>query len=309
MVAEAPPLLWPAWLVHIEGTQLKIQQGADGKIAYLQGSYYTNVPMTKIRSFYEELLKANAYRMVTGGLKTGHTMSGVQQNAFGQVEGDNYPDGQPGPWTNIRIDFSRAVLNGATRVNVKFTTHPYVRYGSQITHIHKLPPLPDRAPRLSQESQQAADERERKDLQHMEKYDQPVGPRPGTPIPGFTWPSWLVHMQGQPLKIQKSANLSSMTTFTSSYTTSMDGESIRSFYADQLTYNGYSVDPMYLPRAQSTHKSGTSHAGSVKGVSYPNGAPGPRIEILIQFRPADLKVPEGPNRVDLRVSAFSEEQR
>src|SRR5262249_3771598 len=109
VAAEAPPLLWPAWLVHIQGTQMKIQQGADGKIAYLQGSYYTRVPMTRIRSFYQELLKANAYQMVTGGLETGHTMSGVQQNAFGQVEGDNYPDGQPGPWTNIRIDFSRAV--------------------------------------------------------------------------------------------------------------------------------------------------------------------------------------------------------
>jgi hypothetical protein len=307
VIAEAPPLVWPSWLVHIEGTQLKIQQGAEGKLPALQSSFYTNVPMTKVRAFYEDLFKTNNYQIVTGGLETGHTMSGVQQNAFGQVAADYYPDGQPGPWIDIRVSFSRQVLNGPIRVYMKMTSHPYARYGPELTHKHKLPPLPSGTPRGANESQEAADERARAGAESMKKYDQPIRPRPGPPIPGLTWPAWLVHIEGQPLKIQKSVNGSSMTAFTSSYTTAMDIESIRSFYADQLSYNGYSVAPIYLPRTQSAHIP-ASHGGSVKGVSYPNGSPGPRFEILVQFRPADFKVPEGPNRVDLRVSAFSEEQ-
>jgi hypothetical protein len=238
VAAEAPPLVWPTWLVHLEGYQLKIQQGTDqSKNDFLKATFNTHAPMTEIHSFYLNLLKANDYPGVTGGMETGHTISGVQQNASGRLEADHYPNGQPGPYTNIRIDFSRFVLDGPIRVSIKVTPHPYITYGHEITHRHNLPPLPK--PIRSSRSQEAADDFERKSSEHMQKYDQPVVPRKGPPVPGLAWPVWLVHIEGQPLRVQKSVNNSSMTAFTSSYTTNMDGDSIRAYYADLLTYNGY----------------------------------------------------------------------
>jgi len=302
VVAEAPPLVWPSWLASIDGAHLAVKQGIDqSKLNYLETTYYTRQPMTKIHSFYLELFQANDYSGVTGGLETGHTMTGVQQNAFGNLESDNYPNGQPGPYTNIRVNFSRLELNAPIRVTIKVTAHPQLSFGHEVTHRHNLPPLAPLPKRtLSPEQQEKADDFERKSTEHMGKYDKPVAPRRGPAVPGFAWPQWLVHIEGQPLKIQKTSNM-----FTSSYATNMDSDSIRSYYADLLSYNGYSVDP--IPnRPQSRISSPADHMGSVKGVLYPNGSPGRRIEILVQFRPVDMRGDDLPMKVDLRVSAFAE---
>jgi hypothetical protein len=302
VVAEAPPLAWPAWLLHLEGAQLKVQQGTDqSKNDYLRAVFYTRQPMTQIHTFYEDLLKTNDYRIVTAGLETGHTISGTSQNAWGHVEADNYPNGQPGPYTNIRVDFGRSVLNGPIRVSIKLTAYPDIRYGPEISHRHNLPPLPP--PRRASQAQDKADEWERKSTEHMQKYDKPVAPQPR---PAISWPAWLVHVAGQPLRVQKTSN----SWMSASYTTNTDSESIRAFYADLLTYNGYSVDPIYtnnFPRSRGSGCSG--HMGSVKGVSYPNGSPGPRIEILVQFRPVDMRGSDLPMKVDLRVSGFPAQEQ
>jgi len=84
----------------------------------------------------------------------------------------------------------------------------------------------------------------------------------------------------------------------------MDSDSIRAFYADLLSYNGYSVDPLSASSSLLRTNSPTSHMGSVKGVTYPNGSPGPRIEILVQYRPVDMRASDLPMKVDLRVSGF-----
>src|SRR5262245_54896282 len=218
VVADAPPLFWPAWLVHLDGVQLKIKSGSDGsKNNFLLATYYTHAPMTQIHSFYENLLKTNDYRIVTAGLETGHTMSGTSQNAWGHVEGDNYPNGQPGPYTSIRVDFGRSVLNGPIRVNIKLTAHAQLRYGPEITHRHNLPPLPPA--KRSTEAQEKADEWERKSTERMQKYDKPVSPRPR---PTVTWPAWLVHIEGQPLRVQRTSS----SWLNASYTTNMDPGSI-----------------------------------------------------------------------------------
>lgn len=301
MVAEPPPLVWPAWLVHLDGVQLKVTQGADGsKNNYLMATYYTRIPMTQIHTFYESLLKTNDYRIVTAGLETGHTMSGTSQNAWGHVEGDNYPNGQTGPYTSIRVDFGRSVLNGPIRVNIKLTAHAQLRYGPEITHRHNLPPLPPA--KRSTEAQEKADEWERKSTERMQKYDKPVSPRPR---PTVTWPAWLVHIEGQPLRVQRTSS----SWLNASYTTNMDSESIRAFYADLLSYNGYLVDPISSGSSR-LHTSGpASHMGSVKGALYANGSPGPRIEILVQFRPVDMRGADLPMKVDLKVSAFPADEQ
>lgn len=293
--------MWPAWLVHLEGAQLKIQQKTDGsKNDYLLATYYTRVPMTEIHTFYEDLFKTNDYRIVTAGLETGHTMSGTSQNAWGHVEGDNYPDGQPGPYTSIRVDFGRSVLNGPIRVNIKFAAHPQISYGHEITHKHKLPPLP--APSRSAEAQEKTDEWEKKSTERMEKYDKPVAPRPR---PSVNWPAWLTHIEGQPLRVQRTSS----SWMTASYTTNMDSDSIRSYYADLLSYNGYSVDPIFSGSSRLRTSGPTSHMGSVKGVAYPNGSPGPRVEILVQFRPVDMRGSDLPMKVDLKISGFPADEQ
>ena len=92
-----------------------------------------------------------------------------------------------------------------------------------------------------------------------------------------------------------------------SYTTNMDSESIRAFYADLIAYHGYSVDA--IPSSSPRLRSNTSHMGSVKGVSYPNGSPGARVEILVQFRPVNMPESDLPVKVDLRVSGFPADQQ
>jgi len=256
--------------------------------------------MTQIHAFYEDLLKTNDYRIVTAGLETGHTISGTSQNAWGHVEGDNYPDGQPGPYTEVRVDFGRSVLNGPIRVSIKLTAHAYVRYGPEISHRHKLPPLPP--PSRSSQAQENADEGERKSTERMQKYDKPVAPRPR---PAVAWPAWLVHIEGQPLRVQKTSS----SWMSASYTTNMDSESIRAFYADLIAYHGYSVDAISSSNPRLRSNSPTSHMGSVKGVSYPNGSPGARVEILVQFRPVNMRESDLPVKVDLRVSGFPADQQ
>jgi hypothetical protein len=108
--------------------------------------------MNEIHSFYLNLLKANDYRGVTGGMET--TPCPVRSKMpGGHLEADNYPDAQPGSYTNIRNDFSP--------------------YGREIAHRQNWPPLPK--PSTSSRSQEAADDRGQK-YEHMKNDDQPVAP-------------------------------------------------------------------------------------------------------------------------------------
>jgi hypothetical protein len=124
--APAPPLVWPSWLTHVRGAELRPVASVDqSKNGMLRAQYTTNVPMTEIYDFYRELLKSHEYP-TTSHLGTGHTMSGIQQNADGAVEGTNYPDGAPGASSEIKIQFSRSVLNGPITVTLRFTTREYI---------------------------------------------------------------------------------------------------------------------------------------------------------------------------------------
>ncbi len=125
--APAPPLVWPSWLAHVQGGELPIQRGTDqSRKAYLESRYVTTQPMSRIYAFYKDLLAANEYPVHSSELSTGHTMSGVQQNALGHVEGTNYPDGAPGPRTVIRVDFSRSHLNDPITVRMRITAYEFV---------------------------------------------------------------------------------------------------------------------------------------------------------------------------------------
>jgi hypothetical protein len=124
--APALPLVWPDWLVHIRGARLSIQQGADpaGNLM-LKARYATSEPMTVIFEFYRDLLKAHDYPINSGLITTGQTQSGIRQNADGHVEGTNYPNGFPGPRTEIYVGFNRMHLNDPITVDMRFTTFAY----------------------------------------------------------------------------------------------------------------------------------------------------------------------------------------
>ena len=94
-----------------------------------------------------------------------------------------------------------------------------------------------------------------------------------------------------------------------SYTTNMDSESIRAFYADLISYHGYSVDAIPSSSPGLRGSSPDSHMGSVKGVSYPNGSPGPRVEILVGFHRVNMRGSDFPMKVDLRVSGFPADEQ
>jgi len=121
----APPLVWPDWLTQIRGAALQPRRGVDpAHYAYMKEQYTTNVPMTDLFDFYRNLLTAHGYRP-RAKLQTGHTFTGVQQNALADVEGYNYPDGFPGAYTLIEVSCDRTVLNGPITVSMRFSTHDY----------------------------------------------------------------------------------------------------------------------------------------------------------------------------------------
>ena len=124
--APAPPLVWPAWLVQVGGAAPRTTRTVNyAKDDMLKAQYTTNAPMTEIYQFYRELLSSHEYP-TRSKMSTGHTQSGIQQNAMGSVEGSNYPDGAPGAYSEIRVSFDRQVLNGPITVSMYFTTHEFV---------------------------------------------------------------------------------------------------------------------------------------------------------------------------------------
>ena len=124
--APAPPLSWPAWLVDVEGGLPATRKGADQAGNGMLGAHYVSgSPMSQIFSFYKDLLSTNGYQVYRGYVKTGQTQAGIKQNAIGCVEGSLYPDGSPGPRSEIRVDFSRMNLNDPINVKIRFTVFAY----------------------------------------------------------------------------------------------------------------------------------------------------------------------------------------
>jgi hypothetical protein len=122
---DAPPLVWPRWLVHIRGGRLSPEEGVDqSRKRYLQSKYVSGAPMTAIYNFYEDLMNANGYRVYSSKLGTGQTIDGIIQNSDGYLEGSYKPYDITGPSTVIRVTFSRFHLNDPIDVRIKVTAHP-----------------------------------------------------------------------------------------------------------------------------------------------------------------------------------------
>lgn len=129
---SAPPLVWPGWLGHVRGQTLKPSIATDSTgNKYLKAQYKTDAPMTEVFDFYRNLLMNHDY-MPRGSLATGHTDSGIQQNAMAIVEGVNYVDGAPGANSTIQVSIDRTVLNGLITVALRFSVHDYNPGGQKV---------------------------------------------------------------------------------------------------------------------------------------------------------------------------------
>jgi len=127
------------------------------------------------------------------------------------------------------------------------------------------------------------------------------------PAPPLEWPSWLVHLQGARLKIQRGIDQSKNENLAASFTSSAPMSQIFSFYEDLLNANDYRVYSSKLGTGQTISGISQNADGYVEGSNYPNGSPGPRtvirvtfsrfylnepIKVRISFTPHEFKAPK-----------------
>jgi hypothetical protein len=125
--APAPPLVWPSWLVHIKGAEVRPLQGVDeSRKAYLKVRYVSNLPMTTLYNFYEDLLNANEYRVHTSRLSTGQTISGVVQKPGGMWKAPTIRMGRRVRGPSFNVSFSRSKLNEPITVEMRLTAYEFV---------------------------------------------------------------------------------------------------------------------------------------------------------------------------------------
>lgn len=114
-MAPAPPLEWEPWLVPMTNPTGcgNPKAGAEYEQKFLECTYTTSAPMSKLYEFYMDRARANGCTVTTGHLGAGHTMTGVMQNSSAAVEcfRATTSDQWAGPRVKVRIDLSRMYLN------------------------------------------------------------------------------------------------------------------------------------------------------------------------------------------------------
>ena len=131
----------------------------------------------------------------------------------------------------------------------------------------------------------------RKRVEAMEKYDQPMRPARRPPPPALAWPSWLVHIDGAPLQIEKASDQVGLKILKCSYATYQERNAIQSFYAGLLNSHGFPVNMQSGPTWPLNRNAwvvASDHAMDE----------GPRIEIRIEIGAVGEAL-----QVDLRMTA------
>jgi hypothetical protein len=103
------------------------------------------------------------------------------------------------------------------------------------------------------------------------------------PAPPLLWPDWLVHVSGSRLSYDRGVDQSHQQYLESKYTSTVPMTSIYTFYKDLLRANGYLVHSSELGTGQTTRGIRQNAQGHVEGTNYPNGSPGPRTVIRVNF--------------------------
>jgi len=107
--------------------------------------------------------------------------------------------------------------------------------------------------------------------------------RPAAPAPPLEWPTWLERVQGGVPAVQRGSDQAGNGMLKAQYVSSVPMSQIFAFYKELLQANGYQINrgTVQTGRTQSGVKQNA--LGSVEGSVYPDGFPGPRIEIRVDF--------------------------
>jgi hypothetical protein len=126
--------------------------------------------------------------------------------------------------------------------------------------------------------------------------------RPAAPAPPLTWPAWLAEVEGGLPAVRKGADQAGNGMLRAHYVSGSPMSQIFSFYKDLLSANGYQVYRGYVKTGQTQSGIKQNATGCVEGSLYPDGFPGPRAEIRVDFSRMNLK---DPITVNIRFTGFA----
>jgi hypothetical protein len=128
-------------------------------------------------------------------------------------------------------------------------------------------------------------------IHKMEKYDQPVYPKPRPPMPPLTWPEWLRQYDGTPTPIERGVDRFKLNYLRIEFTSSGDRAEIQKYYSDLLNAHDFPVtieSPSITPAVRPVIVEGTHRFGD----------PGPRFVAHVEITPMN-----GKFRVEVRITA------
>ena len=128
--------------------------------------------------------------------------------------------------------------------------------------------------------------------------------RPAAPAPPLNWPAWLAEVEGGLPAARKGADQAGNSMLGAHYVSGSPMSQIFSFYKDLLSANGYQVYRGYLKTGQTQSGIKQNAVGCLEGSLYPDGFPGRRSEIRVDFSRRNLN---DPISVNIRFTVFAYE--
>jgi hypothetical protein len=111
-----PALVWPSWLVNVDGSRLAIEKGVDRVgLKTLHGRYSSDTERNAVQAFYEELLTAHGFPVRM------RSSEAWPAKLKGWVEASDHALGE-GPRIDIRVEVTPA--GERVEVDIRMTARP-----------------------------------------------------------------------------------------------------------------------------------------------------------------------------------------
>ncbi len=115
--------------------------------------------------------------------------------------------------------------------------------------------------------------------------------RPPAPAPPLEWPAWLTRAEGGLPAIYKGSDPGYDGLLKAEYVSGRPMSELFAFYHDLLAANGYQINRGYVRTGQTSSGVQQNADGIVEGNIYPDGFPGPYIEIRVDLSRTHLNDP------------------